>query len=400
MNKFSFFLFIFIGFISYSQSISVEDIWKDYKFYARGVNGFRSMNDGEHFSQFTDKGVTKHSFKNYQGTGEVILPVEAMKYEGNQLYPDEYEFNSDESKVLLLVNQAPIYRRSYTAEHYLYDLTTKELTALDAERSPQTQVEYSPDGKKVAYIYENNLYVKNLTNNDVTAITTDGERNKIINGTTDWVYEEEFAITKAYGWSPDSKHISYLKFDESNVKEYTMKYFNELYPDLYTFKYPKAGEANSVVTAHIANISNGNKQQIDLGEYEYIPRLKWSHKSNQLILQTLNRHQNHLSYHLVEEKEGSFTTRKIFEEKSDTYVEIDDNLLILNSGDAILRTSEADGHNHIYQLNFYVTSKQMTKGNWYVIEANMQYGREGLKKKNMVLKEVIREKLMAGTLFD
>lgn len=368
MNKFSFFLFIFIGFISYSQSISVEDIWKDYKFYARGVNGFRSMNDGEHFSQFTDKGITKHSFKNYQGTGEVILSVEEMKYEGNQLFPDEYEFNSDESKLLLLVNQASIYRRSYTAEHYLYDLSTKKLTALDAERSPQTQVEYSPDGKKVAYIYDNNLYVKDLTNNNVTAITTDGERNKIINGTTDWVYEEEFAITKAYGWSPDSKHIGFLRFDESNVKEYNMKYFYELYPDLYTFKYPKAGEDNSVVTAHIANISNGNKQQIDLGDYEYIPRLKWSHKSNQLILQTLNRHQNHLIYHLVEEKEGSFSTRKIFEEKSDTYVEIDDNLLILNSGDAILRTSEADGYNHIYQLNFDGTTKQITKGSWDVIE--------------------------------
>ena len=224
-----------------------------------------------------------------------------MRFENITLLVDDYEFNADESKVLLLVDQKAIYRRSYTAQHFLFDLKTRELEALDRERTPQTQVEYSPDGKKVSYIFENNLYVKDLRTSTITQVTKDGEHNKVINGTTDWVYEEEFAITKAYGWSPDSKYIGYLKFDESNVKEYTMKYFNELYPDLYTFKYPKAGEDNSVVTAYIASLENGNSTKIDLGEYEYIPRIKWSHKQNQLILQTLNRHQNQLIYHLVQE---------------------------------------------------------------------------------------------------
>lgn len=368
MRTFLQILFISINFVALSQSITVEDIWRDYKFYDRGVDGFRSMNNGDYFSQFTEKGITKHSFKNYQGEGETIVAAGDMTFEGSQLFPDEYEFNSDESKVLLLVDQTPIYRRSYTADHYLFDLKTKKLTALDKERSPQTQVEYSPDGKKVSYIYDNNLYVKDLENNKITAITEDGERNKIINGTTDWVYEEEFAITKAYGWSPDSKHIGFLRFDESNVREYSMKYFGELYPELYTFKYPKAGEDNSVVTAHIASLEKGTTINIDLGEYEYIPRLKWSHTSNQLIIQTLNRHQNHLIYHLVEEVSGSFSSKNIYEEKSDTYVEIDDNLLILNDGKSILRTSEADGYNHIYRLNFDGSTSQITKGNWDVIE--------------------------------
>lgn len=368
MNKLSLIFFILIGFSSVSQTITVEDIWKDYKFYDQGVNGFSSMNDGEHFSQFTEKGITKHSFKNYQGSGDVILSTKEMNFDGNQLYPDSYEFNSDESKVLLMVNQAAIYRHSYTAEHYLFDLKTRKLTALDVERSPQTQVEYSPDGKKVAYIFENNLYVKDLSNGEVIAITKDGERNKIINGTTDWVYEEEFAITKGYGWAPDSKHIAYLRFDESNVKEFTMTYYNELYPDLYTFKYPKAGEDNSKVTAHIVNTDYNKMENVNLGEYEYIPRLKWSHKANQLIIQTLNRHQNNLTYHLIEENNGSFVSRKIFEEKSDTYVDIDNNLLILNDGKSILRTSESNGYNHIYQLNFDGTTKQITSGNWDVIE--------------------------------
>lgn len=368
MYRLTYFIFILIGFTSFSQSITVEDIWRDYKFYARGVDGFRSMNDGEHFTQFSAEGITKHSFKDYQGQAEVILSKKDMTFDSTPLSVDNYEFNADETKVLLMVDQTSIYRRSYTAVHYLFDLETKKLTELDSKRSPQTQVEYSPDGKSVAYIFENNLYVKSLTDNSVKAITTDGERNKIINGTTDWVYEEEFAITKAYGWSPDSKYIGYLKFDESNVKEYTMKYFNELYPDLYTFKYPKAGEDNSVVTAHIANLEDGNSNSIDLGEYEYIPRLKWSHKQNQLILQTLNRHQNHLTYHLIEAKDGKYRSRVIFEEKSKTYIDVDDNLLILNNGNSILRTSESNGYNHIYQLNFDGTTKQITQGNWDVIE--------------------------------
>jgi dipeptidyl-peptidase-4 len=368
MYRLGYFIFIFTSFTSFSQSLTVEDIWRDYKFYARGVDGFRSMNDGEHFTQFSSKGITKHSFRDYQGQAEVILSKKDMTYNSTPLSVDNYEFNSDETKVLLMVNQTSIYRRSYTAVHYLFDLETGKLKELDIKRSPQTQVEYSPDGKSIAYIFENNLYVKDLTDNGVKAITTDGERNKIINGTTDWVYEEEFAITKAYGWSPDSKHIAYLKFDESNVKEYSMKYFNELYPDLYTFKYPKAGEDNSIVTAHIANVVNGTSEQIDLGEYEYIPRLKWSHKQNQLILQTLNRHQNHLSYHLVEVKDGNYTSRVIFEEKSKTYIDVDDNLLILNNGNSILRTSESNGFNHIYQLNFDGSTNQITQGNWDVIE--------------------------------
>lgn len=368
MYRLTYFIFILVSFTSFTQSLTVEDIWRDYKFYARGVDGFRSMNDGEHFTQFSSEGITKHSFQDYQGKAEVILSKKDMTFNASPLSVDNYEFNADETKVLLMVDQTSIYRRSYTAVHYLFDLGTKKLTELDSKRSPQTQVEYSPDGKSVAYIFENNLYVKNLSDNSVKAITTDGERNKIINGTTDWVYEEEFAITKAYGWSPDSKHIGYLKFDESDVKEYTMKYFNELYPDLYTFKYPKAGEDNSVVTAHIANLDNGNSSEIDLGEFEYIPRLKWSHKQNQLILQTLNRHQNHLTYHLIEAKDGKYRSRVIFEEKSKTYIDVDDNLLILNNGNSILRTSESNGYNHIYQLDFDGTTKQITSGNWDVIE--------------------------------
>lgn len=357
-----------ISFTAFGQEITVEKIWTEYAFFGASVDGFRSMKDGNFFSKQSrvDDGyaITKHEFSNYEGDGEVLIPASAL----SEIDMDDYEFNSDETKALLTTSTQSIYRRSYSAIYYLYDMATGDLQPLDEEHQPQTLAEYSPNGKNVSYVHKNNLYVKDIASGKVTQITSDGEVNSIINGTTDWVYEEEFAITKGYGWSPDSKYLAYLRFDENNVQEFTMTYYDQLYPDLYTFKYPKAGEDNSVVTAHLVNLESGEKTDLDLGDYEYIPRLKWSSASNKLILQTLNRHQSHLKYHLVDVDAKTIIPRVFFEEKSETYVEIDDNLLILSDGQTILRTSEMDGYNHIYKLSFNGESQQITKGEWDVIE--------------------------------
>jgi len=355
------------------QELSVEKIWKNYEFFGASIDGFRSMKDGGYFTKTSNKKgqktITKHEFSNYEGDGEVLVTAALLKYKGETLQMDDYFFNENESKVLITTNTINIYRHSYSAVYYLLDLETKNIQPLDETRQPQTLAEYSPDGKKVSYIFENNLYVKDIESGSITQITKDGQQNKIINGTTDWVYEEEFAIIKAYGWSPDSKYLAFLRFDESRVKEFSLTFFNELYPDQYTFKYPKAGEENSDVTLHLFDMQgNGESTKIDIGEYEYIPRLKWSGTRNKLIVQTMNRHQNNLKYHLVSVEEGNISTSVFFEENSETYIDIDDNLLILKDGNSILRTSEADGYNHIYELNFNGNSKQITSGQWDVIE--------------------------------
>lgn len=369
---------LLLAFSSFTQAqdISVEDIWKKYTFFGSSVEGFRSMKDGNYFSKISESGVTKHAFSDAEGEGQVLIPASIL----SKIDMDDYEFNSDETKALLTTSTQSIYRRSYSAVYYLYDLETKELQALDNTRTPQTLAEYSPDGKKVSFIYQNNLYVKDIASGTVKQLTKDGKRNEIINGTTDWVYEEEFSITKAYGWSPDSKYISFLRFDESSVREFTMTYYQTLYPDLYTFKYPKAGERNSCVTAYMIASNGGKAKRIDLGDYEYIPRLKWSGTSNQLVIQTMNRHQSSLKYHLVDMTSKKMSVKTFFEETSKTYIDVDDNLLILKDGKSILRTSESNGYNHIYLLGFDGTTKQITTGNWDVIEflgidedANMIY---------------------------
>lgn len=370
MTKLRFLLFIpfYCSTSLFAQDLSVEKIWKNYEFFGASINGYRSMKDGDFFSKITStpngEKITKHLFTEPESTGKTLIPSTILR----GLSIDDYAFNSDESKALLMTESAPIYRRSFSAVYYLYDLDSEKLQPLDDEHQPQTLAEYSPDGKNVSYIYKNNLFVKELSSGRISQLTRDGSRNEIINGTTDWVYEEEFSITKGYEWAPDSKCIAYLRFDESNVQEFNLTYFYDLYPNLYTFKYPKAGENNSAVSAYIIHLSDKASVKIDLGEYEYIPRLKWSSESNHLVIQTLNRHQNHLKYHLIDLTGQKMISSQFFEEKAKEYVEIDNNLLILDDGKTILRTSESDGFNHIYKLDFDGKSTQITNGDWDVIE--------------------------------
>ncbi len=350
-----------------SQGLSVEKIWKNYEFRAKGIDGFRSMKDGEHYTQVIDNSLYKFKIKDSTDQGELVVKKDKLIIQGKELSFDDYFFNEDETKILFTAETEPIYRRSFTAVYYLFDLKTNVLTALDTEHEPQTLAEYSPDGTMVSYIFKNDLFVKNIQSGKVTKLTKGGKKNKVIYGTTDWVYEEEFAITKAYEWSADSKMIAYLRFDEKDVKEFNLAFYDDLYPTQYKYKYPKAGEDNSKVTAHVVQVKNAKTVDLNLGEYEYIPRLCWSKAANHLVLQTLNRHQNQLKYHLVDfTNKGKHTV--FFEEKSDTYVDVDNNLLILKDGKSILRTSEANGFNHIYQLGFDGSSKQITKGNWDVFE--------------------------------
>ncbi len=361
--RFSLLIFITSSFNLFSQEeITVEKIWKYYNYYPNWAEGYNAMSDGVSYSvRESDNSIVKRSFERKNKEELIFKPSGDFTYDG-------YEFNADESKILFLTDVKNIYRYSYSANYYLFDRETSKVQPLDEKRQPQTLAEYSPDGNQVSYIYENNIYVKNLKTGIVTELTRDGEKNDIINGTTDWVYEEEFAFIKAYDWSPDSKYIAYLKFDERQVKEFSMTFYNELYPESYDFKYPKAGEENSKVSVHIADIESGKEQEIFIGQYEYIPRMEWSPSNNELILQSMNRHQSSLKYHLVDLKDDIWGPSVIFEEKSETYVDVDDNLVFLKDGNSILRTSEIDGYKHIYKLSFDGTHTQVTSGKWDVID--------------------------------
>ena len=325
-------LILLVFSVTFAQEISVEKIWKKYEYRTQGVDGFNSLQDGDRYTQLDAQGnlVLAYISKPNEAPS-VLIDAKSLSFKGKQLIIEDYSFDKSERKVLIMTSITPIYRRSYNAVYFLYDLDTKVLEALAEEHSPQTLAEYSPDGKKVSFIHKNDLYVKDLATKKISPITTDGKRNKVINGTTDWVYEEEFSITKAYSWSQDAKYIAFLKFVEKKVKEFGIDIYGELYPDRFVYKYQKAGEDNSKVTAHCVAVSKPQKiNPISLGSYEYIPRIQWSNVSNRLLLQTMNRHQDSLRYHMVDFTAGKKPVQQVlYTDFSNTYVDVNESLHFL-----------------------------------------------------------------------
>ena len=215
----------------------------------------------------------------------------------------------------------PIYRHSSRSTAYLYDVANKKTVHLNAGKVLHPT--FSPDGKGLAYVFENNLYLYDPATNLTKAITTDGKWNHIINGNADWVYEEEFSFTRAFDWSPDGKHIAFYKFDESRVKEYNFTQFDDQYNKDYRYKYPKAGDSNSIVSIHLYEVASGKTvpAQYEGGDI-YIPRIKWT-PGNQLVVLWMNRLQNHLCLLQTNPFTGTATT--LYEEKNKYYVDINDD---------------------------------------------------------------------------
>ncbi|GAA4282452.1 S9 family peptidase [Gaetbulibacter aestuarii] len=329
-----------------------------------------SMNNGKQYTVLNVnpyEKTTSVDIYDYETAEKIGTIVNSGDLEALPYFTD-YKFSKDESELILAIDEESIYRRSTLGHYFVYDLKTKSLSPIAEEKIQEPT--FSPDGTKVAYGYENNIYIKDLTNNETTQVTFDGEKNKIINGITDWVYEEEFAFVRAFDWNASSDKLAFIRFDETDVPQYSMDIYGDyLYPKQEVFKYPKAGENNSVVSLHVYNLKTNNTTDVKLNKsYSdfYIPRMKWTNDPNILSAQYLNRHQNDLDLWLINTADN--TVKIALNETDKAYIDVTDNLTFL-SDNSFIWTSEKDGYNHIY--HYAASGKlidQVTKGKWEVTD--------------------------------
>ena len=358
------------------KNLELADIYERPTFATKRVVGMNPMKDGNTYATLEKGKLNIYNYKTGKKVNalfdmrELILPGDPV---ATPLY-STYTLSDDESKVLFMNNYNPIYRHSYTADFYVYDINNKVLSPL-SENGSQRLATFSPDATKVAFMRDNNLFIKDLKTNEELQFTHDGKWNHIINGAPDWVYEEEFGFAQGFYWSPDSKKIAFYRFDESDVKEYNMQMFNGLYPEDYKFKYPKAGEDNSIVEIFVYDLETGNTTKMNTGEETdiYFPRIKWTEDANVLAIQRLNRHQNHLEILAADATTGQTTV--FYDETNPYYIDVTDNWTFLEDGKRFLMTSEKDGYNHIYLYMMDGTPvKQLTSGDWEVTQV---YGFDG-----------------------
>ncbi|MGY5355601.1 S9 family peptidase [Wenyingzhuangia sp. IMCC45467] len=350
--------------IAQKKNITLNEIWGGV-FRTTTIDEIHWLNNDKEYTTLNWDPITKSTTVDLYDFNSNIKKKTIVRSSLLNIDPfSNYTFSKNEEKILLETQVQQVYRRSTLALYYVYNIKTAKLVLVDDRKIQEPM--FSPSGNQLAYVCDNNIYIKSLIDNSITQITNDGIKNKIINGVTDWVYEEEFEFVRAFEWNKSGTQLAYIKFDESKVPEFSMDvYGNDLYPTQHVFKYPKAGENNSVVTLHNYNVKSKSTTHIKFPKPPYyIPRIKFTENENLLSVQVMNRHQNNLDLYFCDVTKSK--TSLILNEISDTYISVTNDLTFLQDN-SFLWTSEKSGFNHIY---YYSSSgklkKQITKGSWEV----------------------------------
>lgn len=360
-----------------AQKVTLQDVAQG-TYRAQNIYGLKPMLDGEHYTQISSdhKRIVKYSFKTGKEV-EAIFDVTKAR-DCNFKTFDDYILSPDEKLILIQTETKPIYRHSFTAAYYIYNVKNNTLEPL-SNNGPQQVPLFSPDGNQIAFVRNNNIFlVKLLFGNSESQVTKDGEYNKVLNGIPDWVYEEEFSFNRAFDFSADSKMIAYIRFDESQVPMFSFPWYKGMapakedyttYPGKYEYKYPKAGETNSTVTVHTYDIKSHVTRQMDLplDKDGYIPRIKFTSDPEKLAIMTLNRHQNRFDLYLANPR--SATCKVAIRDEAEQYIKEQEYGSIAFYPNHIVLMSERDGYNHLYLYTIAGNLvRQITKGNFEVTD--------------------------------
>ncbi len=353
------------------KDVNLRDLWTNYTLYPKTVHGIVSLNNGKQYTEIKNGSIVVYDYATGDSVttlvnGKDLIPAGKKK----PIHIGNFSVNKQETEFIFPTQTEKIYRHSRISYDYIWNTQTKKLTPL-SDKGKQRLADFSPDGTKVAFVRNNNIFIKDLKTGKEKQITFDGKKNNIINGTCDWVYEEEFSFTKAFFWSPDGKKIAFYHFNESKVRQYTLPFYhkNSPYPEEYTYKYPVAGENNSIVQIYTYDLATGKTVKMDVGSNtnQYIPRVKWTTQPNSLAIERLNRLQNHLDILVANASTGA--SKIIYTENNKYYIDITDDLTFLPDGKHFLMTSEKGGYNAIYLCSTDgKKEKQLTKGDWDVTQ--------------------------------
>jgi dipeptidyl-peptidase-4 len=353
------------------KNIELKHIWQDYLFFPRQATGFNFMKDSAFYTDLEpspDKKqleVVKYNLK----TG---APSEVLYACADTAQLSGYEWSADEQKLLLETRREQIYRHSSQANFWVYDIRTRTQVPV-SEKGKQRYATFNPQADKIGFVRDNNLFFKDLQTNKEIQISKDGAINQIINGATDWVYEEEFALDRAFFWSPNGNHIAYLRFDEREVREFRLTYYkNELYPSETTFKYPKAGEKNSVVSVWVYDLKKKKSHRVNIGSdsSQYVPRLVWT-ADNHLCITRLNRLQNNLDLLIFDPAKPKDAPTSLLKETSSQFIDIH-NILTFLPNERFVWSSDRSGNHQLYLHD--MSGKEVRKLSPDNAEVTQMYG--------------------------
>ncbi len=364
-------LLVFAGNIQAQKEITLQGIWKDYTFYPRGIRSFESMPNSDYYTVVDASSISKFSFQTGEKVGEVVSAEDLRSASNGEITLrdiDEYVFDGACNKLLISTEGESIYRRSMASFYYVYDLQTKKMQSVsDKSKGKLNFADFSEDGSKVVFVRDYNLFYVDLSNGKEVQITFDGKENAIRNGWADWVYEEELSQSKYYAWSPDGKKIAYYRFDESNVKEFSMTMWGGLYPEEYRYKYPKAGEDNSLVDIYVYDLETGKSERVGFEREDcYYPRMYWLSNSQDLVVLKLNRLQNRLDFYRYNTISKQMDV--VLTDENACWIDITDNYYFLDDNKTVIFLSERDGFRHIYRAEFGQQPVQLTHGQYEVAE--------------------------------
>ena len=351
-----------------SKRVDLKEITDGQFRQVTNIGEMRSMPDGEHYTAMNDARnmIIKYSYRTGNPVDTLFNTGKARECTFDKF--DGYTISSTGHHILVWRDTEPIYRRSFKANVYDYDVRRNYVKPISDSKGKQMIPTFSPDGRMVAYVSDNNIWIRKFDYDTEVQVTKDGELNKILNGITDWVYEEEFAVTNLMAWSPNSEQLAFVRFDESEVPEYSMQMFGDgLYPGYYNYKYPKAGEKNSKVTLHSYDVATKDTKElkVPVEADSYIPRIVFTNNDDQLAVMTLNRHQNVFNMYYANPKSGVF--RLILRDENKAYVDSEWLNSIHFYANSFSYVNEQDGYAHIYLYSpTGVMQRQVTKGNWDV----------------------------------